>query len=69
MVEKIGHGRYGEVWLATWRGERVAVKVKKCSKKFKNERFLEIFKNILLKLYDFFLISNFWFVKSCCNWK
>ena len=33
MVEKIGHGRYGEVWLATWRGERVAVKVKKCQKK------------------------------------
>ena len=27
MVEKIGHGRYGEVLMATWRGERVAVKV------------------------------------------
>ena len=23
----MGKGRYGEVWLARWRGERVAVKV------------------------------------------
>ena len=27
MVERVGQGRYGEVWLARWRGERVAVKV------------------------------------------
>ena len=27
MVESVGKGRYGEVWLARWRGERVAVKV------------------------------------------
>lgn len=27
MVESVGKGRYGEVWLATWRGEPVAVKV------------------------------------------
>jgi len=27
MQQKVGQGRYGEVWLARWRGERVAVKV------------------------------------------
>lgn len=27
MVESIGKGRYGEVWLAKWRGENVAAKV------------------------------------------
>ena len=27
MSSKIGQGRYGEVWLARWRGERVAVKI------------------------------------------
>ncbi|XP_059472287.1 bone morphogenetic protein receptor type-1B [Neocloeon triangulifer] len=27
MVGSIGKGRYGEVWLARWRGERVAAKV------------------------------------------
>ncbi|XP_053267739.1 bone morphogenetic protein receptor, type IBb [Pleuronectes platessa] len=27
MVKQIGKGRYGEVWMGTWRGERVAVKV------------------------------------------
>ena len=28
MVESIGKGRYGEVYLAMWRGEKVAVKVR-----------------------------------------
>ena len=28
MVDRVGQGRYGEVWLARWRGERVAVKVR-----------------------------------------
>lgn len=27
MVNSVGKGRYGQVWLAKWRGERVAVKV------------------------------------------
>lgn len=27
MVSSVGKGRYGEVWLAHWRGEKVAVKV------------------------------------------
>ena len=27
MTAKIGAGRYGEVWAAKWRGEKVAVKV------------------------------------------
>ncbi|KAK3932432.1 Bone morphogenetic protein receptor type-1B [Frankliniella fusca] len=27
MVKSVGKGRYGEVWLASWRGEPVAVKV------------------------------------------
>ena len=27
MVERVGQGRMGEVWLARWRGENVAVKV------------------------------------------
>ena len=28
MVERVGEGRMGEVWLARWRGENVAVKVR-----------------------------------------
>ncbi|XP_056288343.1 bone morphogenetic protein receptor, type IBb isoform X2 [Pseudoliparis swirei] len=27
MIKQIGKGRYGEVWMGKWRGERVAVKV------------------------------------------
>uniref|UniRef100_A0A3P8RMZ2 receptor protein serine/threonine kinase n=1 Tax=Amphiprion percula TaxID=161767 RepID=A0A3P8RMZ2_AMPPE len=27
MVKQIGKGRYGEVWMGRWRGEKVAVKV------------------------------------------
>ena len=27
MVDRVGQGRMGEVWLARWRGENVAVKV------------------------------------------
>lgn len=27
MVKQIGKGRYGDVWMGKWRGERVAVKV------------------------------------------
>ncbi|NXM84740.1 BMR1B protein, partial [Oenanthe oenanthe] len=27
MVKQIGKGRYGEVWMGKWRGEKVAVKV------------------------------------------
>jgi len=27
MIHTIGKGRYGEVWLAKWRGEKVAVKI------------------------------------------
>ena len=27
MMKQVGKGRYGEVWMGRWRGERVAVKV------------------------------------------
>jgi len=27
MVRQVGKGRYGEVWMGKWRGEKVAVKV------------------------------------------
>ncbi|XP_051051711.1 bone morphogenetic protein receptor type-1A-like [Phodopus roborovskii] len=27
MVQKVGKGRYGEVWMGKWRGEKVAVQV------------------------------------------
>lgn len=27
MIKQIGKGRYGEVWMGKWRGEKVAVKV------------------------------------------
>lgn len=49
MVESIGKGRYGEVWLARWRGERVAVKVFFTTEEASWFREIEIYQTVLMR--------------------
>lgn len=49
MVQSIGKGRYGEVWLARWRGERVAVKVFFTTEEASWFRETEIYQTVLMR--------------------
>jgi len=49
MVESVGKGRYGEVWLARWRGERVAVKVFFTTEEASWFRETEIYQTVLMR--------------------
>jgi bone morphogenetic protein receptor type-1B len=49
MVESIGKGRYGEVWLAKWRDEKVAVKVFFTSEEASWFRETEIYQTVLMR--------------------
>eukprot|EP00088_Acartia_fossae_P031264 TRINITY_DN3217_c0_g1_i3.p1 TRINITY_DN3217_c0_g1~~TRINITY_DN3217_c0_g1_i3.p1 ORF type:complete len:599 (+),score=81.16 TRINITY_DN3217_c0_g1_i3:105-1799(+) len=49
MVSSIGKGRYGEVWLARWRGERVAVKVFFTTEEASWFRESEIYQTVLMR--------------------
>lgn len=49
MVHSIGKGRYGEVWLAKWRGERVAVKVFLTTEEQSWCRETEIYQTVLMR--------------------
>lgn len=49
MVSSVGKGRYGEVWLARWRGERVAVKVFFTTEEASWFRESEIYQTVLMR--------------------
>jgi bone morphogenetic protein receptor type-1B len=49
MVTSVGKGRYGEVWLAKWRGERVAVKVFFTTEEASWFRETEIYQTVLMR--------------------
>lgn len=49
MVHSIGKGRYGEVWLAHWRGEKVAVKVFFTTEEASWFRETEIYQTVLMR--------------------
>ena len=49
LVECVGKGRYGEVWLARWRGERVAVKVFFTTEEASWFRETEIYQTVLMR--------------------
>lgn len=49
MVESIGKGRYGEVWSARWRGEKVAVKVFFTTEEASWFRETEIYQTVLMR--------------------
>ncbi|XP_063903991.1 bone morphogenetic protein receptor type-1B isoform X2 [Zophobas morio] len=49
MVSSVGKGRYGEVWLARWRGERVAVKVFFTTEEQSWFRETEIYQTVLMR--------------------
>lgn len=49
MVESIGKGRYGEVWLAKWRDEKVAAKVFFTTEEASWFRETEIYQTILMR--------------------
>jgi bone morphogenetic protein receptor type-1B len=49
MKRRIGQGRYGEVWLATWRGERVAVKTFFTTEEASWFRETEIYQTVLMR--------------------
>lgn len=49
MINSVGKGRYGEVWLARWRGERVAVKVFFTTEEASWFRETEIYQTVLMR--------------------
>ncbi|KAL7041655.1 hypothetical protein ACKWTF_000845 [Chironomus riparius] len=49
MVESIGKGRYGEVWLAKWRDEKVAAKVFFTTEEASWFRETEIYQTVLMR--------------------
>jgi bone morphogenetic protein receptor type-1B len=49
MMSSVGQGRYGEVWLARWRGERVAVKVFFTTEEASWFRETEIYQTVLMR--------------------
>lgn len=49
MVHSIGKGRYGEVWLAKWREEKVAVKVFFTTEEASWFRETEIYQTVLMR--------------------
>jgi bone morphogenetic protein receptor type-1B len=49
MVCSIGKGRYGEVWLARWRGEKIAVKVFFTTEEDSWFRETEIYQTVLMR--------------------
>lgn len=49
MVKSVGKGRYGEVWLARWRGEKVAVKVFFTTEEQSWFRETEIYQTVLMR--------------------
>lgn len=49
MVESIGKGKYGEVWLARWRDENVAVKLFFTSEEASWFRETEIYQTVLMR--------------------
>lgn len=65
MVRQIGKGRYGEVWLGRWRGEKVAVKVFFTREEASWFRETEIYQTVLMRheniLGKFFFLSAFIF--------
>ncbi|XP_061491005.1 bone morphogenetic protein receptor type-1A isoform X2 [Rhineura floridana] len=49
MVRQVGKGRYGEVWLGKWRGEKVAVKVFFTTEEASWFRETEIYQTVLMR--------------------
>uniref|UniRef100_H2ZXD7 receptor protein serine/threonine kinase n=1 Tax=Latimeria chalumnae TaxID=7897 RepID=H2ZXD7_LATCH len=49
MVRQIGKGRYGEVWMGKWRGEKVAVKVFFTTEEASWFRETEIYQTVLMR--------------------
>ncbi|XP_029018941.1 bone morphogenetic protein receptor type-1B [Betta splendens] len=49
MVKQIGKGRYGEVWMGRWRGEKVAVKVFYSREERSWFRETEIYQTVLMR--------------------
>ena len=49
MERSVGKGRYGEVWLARWRGEKVAVKVFLSADEASWFRETEIYQTVLMR--------------------
>lgn len=49
MVTSIGKGRYGEVWLAKWRDEKVAVKIFFTTEEASWFRETEIYQTVLMR--------------------
>ncbi|XP_066137936.1 bone morphogenetic protein receptor type-1B isoform X3 [Euwallacea fornicatus] len=49
LVKPVGKGRYGEVWMGTWRGEKVAVKIFLTTEEQSWFRETEIYQTVLMR--------------------
>lgn len=61
MVRQIGKGRYGEVWLGRWRGEKVAVKVFFTREETSWFRETEIYQTVLMRHENILGTSHRWY--------
>lgn len=60
MVKQIGKGRYGEVWMGRWRGEKVAVKVFFTTEEASWFRETEIYQTVLMRHENILGKTGFW---------
>ena len=65
MVKQIGKGRYGEVWMGRWRGEKVAVKVFFTTEEASWFRETEIYQTVLMRHENILGKSSFWLWSPC----
>lgn len=69
MVKQIGKGRYGEVWMGRWRGEKVAVKVFFTTDEASWSRETEIYQTVLMRHENILGKTGFclWSVSACLS--
>ncbi|XP_037590319.1 bone morphogenetic protein receptor type-1A [Cebus imitator] len=75
MVRQVGKGRYGEVWMGKWRGEKVAVKVFFTTEEASWFRETEIYQTVLMRHEN--ILGRYTLIQSIscltrlvgCRWK
>ena len=67
MSHSIGKGRYGEVWMAKWREEKVAVKVFFTTEEASWFRETDIYQTVLMRHSNILgMFNHFYFRDSQC---
>lgn len=67
MVRQVGKGRYGEVWMGKWRGEKVAVKVFFTTEEASWFRETEIYQTVLMRHENILGKEVVWLLEGFCE--